>query len=193
MESGDVIPDLTPFPWQSGVCRSPDLVFPIGSMIGIEEDRTEVDDWKLGRSLNGNGVPLGPIYDGVTYRIALSAQGPAVRWAPLFSKLRHDVPFRLASTLHLDFEIPAGATRATLSRDPVDGRVLLFRADDRNEVKFPHAVAGRVVTIPAPLAFPLVGKFLPFHDVYLIERSKRSAEISGLASWTLVAEEKSPR
>ncbi|WP_375453442.1 hypothetical protein [uncultured Methylobacterium sp.] len=183
---------MTPFPWQSRITKSPDIVFPIGSFIGIEEERTEIDKTELRRSLNGTGVPLGPLYDGILYRISLSASGPAVRWSPAFSHLSKKVPFRLASTKHLDFFIPAGGMVATLHRDPVDGRVLLFRADDRDEVKAPCTVVGRTVTLAAPTPFDLYGSFLPFHDVYLTDRGARAAEISGLSSWTMVAEEKAP-
>ncbi|GBU19017.1 MULTISPECIES: hypothetical protein [unclassified Methylobacterium] len=179
---------MTAFPWASRLAKTPGLVLPIRSFIGITERREEIDKSEIRRSLNGSAVVLRPLY-GTLYRTTLSASGPALHWTPAFSGLDKRAVYRIASTLHLDFSIPAGGTQAVLTRDPVPGSVFAFLADDFDERRLPLAVDGRTVTLAAPAARPVFGGFLPFLDCVLADRSAGAAEIEGTKEWSMVFEE----
>lgn len=178
-------------PWASRLARTPDLVLPIRAMIGITERREEIDRSDIRRSLNGTAVPLRPLY-GTLYRITLQASGKAVHWAPAFSKLSKTQVVRIASTLHLDFSIPAGGTQATLTRDPVEGSAFAFYAADYGETRLPLTVDGRTVTLAQPATEPVYGAFLPYHDCLLADRSGSAAEIEGTRDWQATFEEQRP-
>jgi len=182
---------MTPFPWASRLAKSPSLVLPIRSFIGITERREELDRSDIRRSLNGTAVVLRPLY-GTLYRLSLSASGPAVHWTSAFSGIDKKATVRIASTLHLDFAIPAGATDALLTRDPVPGGVRAFLAADFDERPLPLTVEGRRVRLASPASGPVYGAFLPFHDCVLADRSASGAEIEGTREWQLVFEEKAP-
>ncbi len=178
-------------PWASRLAQSPGLVLPVRSYIGITERREELDKSEIRRSLNGTAVVIRPLY-GTLYRTTLSASGPAVHWAPAFSRLDKRTVYRIASTLHLDASIPAGASQVTLTRDPIPGTVLAFHAEDLDERRLPLAVAGRVVTLAQPAAADVYVAYCPFLDSILSERGSSAAEIEGTKEWNVIFEESRP-
>lgn len=182
---------MTPFTWASRLVRTPEIVLPIRSYIGIQERREEIDRTEMRRSLNGTAVPLRPLY-GTLYRLSLSASGPATRWTPAFSHLTKTGVYRIASTQHLDGQIRRGETRCLLTRDPVPGTVRAFRADDLDETQLLLNVDGRVVTLSAPAPADVYVAYLPFHDCILTDRGSSAGEIEGSKEWTMVFEENAP-
>lgn len=178
--------------WHTALTLS-GMPIPSGAHRGIEESHKELQEGEV--YLTWNGIPKirGPVGERHrhVHEIELSCDS---RWGPAIQDLRIGQALVLHSIRWEAFVIPAGQTSVTLRRFPVPcdpvprkphGRQVLGHAGTSSTL-VPVAVAGRVVSIAAPLPHDVIGQYRAIRPVWLLKITPGSTkETEGKQSWGL--------
>lgn len=180
-------------PWHTAL-RIGGLVIPCGAHLGVNQSHEpllEAESYVTWNSIPEMRGPLGE-RDTDIERIEISVDH---RWGPHLRKLKLGQVVALYSTEKEAFTIEIGETSTVLPffpvpllrpdpRKPHGYQVLAFAGTSNDRV--PVAVAGRTVSIAAPLPYPVAGQFMPIRPMRVERKAgKKVVEIEGRQSWGL--------
>lgn len=168
------------------------LVIPCGAHLGVQQSHEPLLEAETFVTWNGIVEMRGPLGDRDTgvERVEITCDH---RWGPHLRKLRLGDVVAMYSTEKEAFTIEVGETSTVLpflpvpllrpdSRKPHGYQVLAFAGTTNDRVSI--AVAGRTVSIAAPLPYPVAGQFMPIRPMRVERKAgKKVDEIEGKQSW----------